>query len=175
MDKRLLTFGIGPVCPAYFSAEETDSRILGVAAPGKRVGHTADRRVILHISERNTVLPEGNREGGQADPGNRERQCHIRLINKVKLLLPNTGTDQVGDQLVHADRWMITLSAKGSLGGNDDVPVLNAAVEKRFNNAVALEISADDLLKCVTNNLRNYAGGYVQESGKIALALKLNL
>lgn len=75
----------------------------------------------------------------------------------------------------NADRWMITLTAKGSLGGNDDVPVLNAAVEKRFNNAVALEISADDLLKFVTNNLRNYAGGYVQESGKIALALKLNL
>ena len=69
MGKLFLTFGIGPGCPAYFSAEETDSRVFGVAAPGKRVGHAAEGRVILHIPERNTVLSEGDREGGQPHPG----------------------------------------------------------------------------------------------------------
>ena len=73
------------------------------------------------------------------------------------------------------DRWMITLNAEGSIGAEDNVPLLGASFEKRFNNAIALEISGQDLLKFITNNYRNYAGGYVQDSGKVALVLKLNL
>lgn len=73
------------------------------------------------------------------------------------------------------NRWMITLNAEGSIGAEDNVPLLGASFEKRFNNAIALEISGQDLLKFITNNYRNYAGGYVQDSGKVALVLKLNL
>ena len=107
MGKLFSTSGIGPGCPAYFSAEEPDSRVFGVAAPGQRVRHAADRSVILHISERNTVLSEGDRQRGQTHTGHGKRQCHIRLINKVKLIRPNTGADQIADQLVHADGRMV--------------------------------------------------------------------
>ena len=73
------------------------------------------------------------------------------------------------------NRWIINLGAIGSIGGNDDVPILNASFEKRFSGAIAFEAGMEDILKFVTGNLRNYAGGYIQDSGKIALVLKLNL
>ena len=95
MGKPDLTPGIGPVRPADFPAEEPDRWVFGVAAPGKRIGHTADRCVILHIAERNAVLTEGDRQGGQTHSGYRERQRHIRLIHKVKLIRPDTGANKI--------------------------------------------------------------------------------
>ena len=95
MGKPGLTSGIGPVRPADFPAEEPDRWVFGVAAPGKRIGHTADRCVILHIAERNAVLTEGDRQGGQTHSGHGERQRHIRLIHEVKLIRPDTGANKI--------------------------------------------------------------------------------
>ena len=95
MGKPVLTPGIGPVCPADFSAEEPDRRIIGATAPGQRVGHAADRCVILHIAERDAVLTEGDRQRGQTHTGHGECQRHIRLINKMKLIRPDTGANKI--------------------------------------------------------------------------------
>ena len=95
MGKQALTSGTGPVCPADFPAEEPDRWIFGVAAPGQRIGHTADRRVIFHIAERDAVLTEGDRQRGQTHSGYRERQRHIRLVNKMKLIRPDTGANKI--------------------------------------------------------------------------------
>ena len=95
MGKLGLTSGIGPVRPADLSAKEPDARIFGVAAPGQGVGHATDRCVILHIAERDAVLTEGDRQRGQTHTGYRERQRHIRLVNKVKLIRTNAGTNKI--------------------------------------------------------------------------------
>ena len=95
MGKPGLTSGIGPVRPADFPAEEPDRRIIGATAPGQRVGHAADRCVILHIAERDAVLTEGDRQRGQTHTGHGECQRHIRLINKMKLIRPDTGANKI--------------------------------------------------------------------------------
>ena len=95
MGKLGLTSGIGPVRPTDFSAEELDRRVFGIAAPGKRIGHAADRRVIVHIAERDAVLTEGDRQRGQTHTGHGECQRHIRLINEVELFLPDAGANKI--------------------------------------------------------------------------------
>lgn len=70
--------------------------------------------------------------------------------------------------------WISTTSAKMSICGMDDVPVINTAFSKVINNNLEFSIKMEDCIKFFTNNFRRYNHDYVTDSGKIVLQLKLN-
>ena len=71
------------------------------------MGDLADRRIKFNILEREIVLLERDRQGGQALTRNRHGKAYVRLIVKAKMIGAYTRADQIIDQFVHAYRGVI--------------------------------------------------------------------
>ena len=59
------------------------------------MGDLADRRIIFNILEREIVLLERDRQGGQALTRNRHGKAYVRLIIKAKMIGAYTRADQI--------------------------------------------------------------------------------
>jgi len=59
------------------------------------MGDSTDGRIIFYILEREIVLLERDRQGGQALPCNRHGKAYVRLIVKTKKVGAYAGMDQI--------------------------------------------------------------------------------
>lgn len=76
-------------------------------------------------------------------------------------------------------KWKAFVEVQGALDSQDLWPVVNTEVTLRLspqsNDSLQISLLAKDLFKLVTGSSRDYAGGYICDSGSISLLLKFTL